>query len=413
MTTAVHDLSADQLAAHDAILSWYFSLPKGPTRAPVLTMGGYAGSGKTTTMGAVTKSLKHVWRQKHDDSMRIGFSCFTGKAALVLKTKLQVAGVLDEGDGNDYCGTMHGLIYAPKFKKGVLIGWGRVDKSEMTYDLLVVDEGSMVDEELFKDLSSYRIPILVIGDHGQLPPVKAGLNLMDKPMIRLEKIHRQAEGSPIIRLSMMARLEGRIPIGVYGPGVFKTGDATILDRLRDPKAGVVLCATNRTRGRLNMLLRRRCGHHSARPEIGEPIVALRNDREAGVYNGMVGELGFWGDKCPTAGRQDENGRIVCPKACHRHAHVRVDFRDADEPWEGPALREQFGAEKTLQFDPKKGFLGGQFDWAYALTVHKFQGSEAANVIVVEETDYMDDETRRRWLYTAVTRSKEKLVIIGR
>ena len=382
------DLSADQSAARDKILAWFKS-----KKTPLLTLGGYAGSGKTTTLSEIMKSL---------DGVRIAFCCFTGKASLVLASKLRAAGVRPE-----YCGTVHSLIYECDRKNGVT-RWHRVDR--LKFDLIVIDEASMIGDELYRDLASYKIPILAVGDHGQLPPVSGELNLMDRPDIRLEKIHRQADGSPIIRLSMMARLEGRIPIGAYGPGVMKVRDFD-LDRIKEPKNGIVLCGTNATRVGLNASLRRRTGP----PVPGERVVCLRNDAEAGVYNGSIGEIVRMDGACPNAGVERGFGQpgYLCLYNCSKHYYGEVDFDGS--VWAGAVIKDQFGAPKTIdEYErTKPGMtLGGQFDFAYAITTHKSQGSEFDNVVVVEECGWMPDADRRRWIYTAVTRSKKKLLIIG-
>ena len=392
VTTLV--LSPDQSAARDQVLDWYGSRQ----RKPLLTLGGYAGCGKTTTLGAIGHAING----------RIAYVCYTGKASLVLRTKL--AGVLDE-DRGDYCGTIHGLIYEPGPRVNGAMTWRKVKDRGMRYDLIVIDEGSMVDSVIFKDLSSFGIPILAVGDHGQLPPVSGVLNLMENPDVRLEHIHRQAEGSPIIRVSMLARLEGHIPVGVYGPGVVKHRDMTVLDRIKDPKAGIILCGTNATRVRLNAKLRGRTGL----PVAGERVVCLRNDREAGIYNGSLGEIVSIEDGCPLQGQTDPiNGRPLCRRGCDTHCYGEINFDGVI--WSGTIVKDQFGAAKTIdeyhRVRPGQ-IVGGQFDFASAVTVHKFQGSEMDNVVVVEECGWMPEPERRRWMYTAVTRSRSKLVIIGK
>ena len=209
-------------------------------------------------------------------------------------------------------------------------------------------------------------------------------------------------------------IEGHIPLGTYGPGVVKTRDKTVLDRIKDPKAGIILCGTNRTRTSLNAALRARMGY-SGIPKRGERVVALRNDREAGVYNGMLGEVfAMEDDGCPMEGRHDERGRPLCRKNCQRHFDGEVIFPDGDTSWSGPIVKEQFGAEKTLdEYAVTKAgqVIGGQFDYGYAITTHKAQGAEWDNVIVVEECGWMSDSDARRWRYTAITRARTKLVFI--
>lgn len=398
------DLSPDQAKAHDAVIDWY-----GSRRRDVLTLGGYAGCGKTTTAAAIARTLK-----KKDKHIRIGHSCFTGKSSLVLRGKLQAAGVLDEDE--DYCGTLHRLIYKPITKRGRITGWRKKEDHEVPFDVFFLDEASMVDRKYLDDLSSYGKPIFAVGDHGQLPPINGSFNLMENPILRLEKIHRQAEGSPIIRMSMLARLEGYIPVGNYGPGVFKTSNPGLIQKIKDPTAGVVLCGTNRTRVKVNEQLRARIGR-SGIPVVGETVICLKNDHGNGVYNGMIGELGeLTDDGCPLEGARDPiDGRLLCVPNCEYHYAGEVRFEKDDVTWIGPILKSQFGEEKTMQEHPNLGWsrLGGLYDFGYCTTVHKAQGSERESVVLVEETGWMDEETRRKWMYTGVTRAKTRLAIIGR
>lgn len=386
------ELSPDQAKAHDAVIDWY-----GSRRRDVLTLGGYAGCGKTTTAAAIARTLK-----RNDKYIRIGHSCFTGKASLVLRGKLQAAGVLDEDE--DYCGTLHRLIYKPITKRGRIIGWKQKEAHEVPFDVFFLDEASMVDKKYLDDLSSYGKPIFAVGDHGQLPPINGSFNL------------RQAEGSPIIKLSMLARLEGYIPVGNYGPGVFKTSNPGLIQKIKDPNAGVVLCGTNRTRTKVNAELRERLGRRG-KPVVGETVICLKNDHGNGVYNGMIGELvAITDDGCPLEGQRDLiDNRLLCVSNCEYHYGGEVRFEKDDVTWIGPILKSQFGEEKTMQEHPNLGWsrLGGLYDFGYCTTVHKAQGSERDSVVIVEETGWMDEDTRRRWLYTAVTRAKTRLAIIGR
>ncbi len=394
-------LSPDQSRAHDSVLDWH-----GSSQTEILTMGGYAGCGKSFLMAHIAKTLK-----RKNKKLRIGFACFTGKASLVLRGKLIAAGVLDEP--SDFCGTIHRMIYKPVTRKGVVIRWDRVAQSEFPYDVIFLDESSMISADYLTDLQSYGRPIFAVGDHGQLPPVKGSFNLMENPILKLEKIHRQAENSPIIRVSMLARLEGYIPVGNYGPGVFKTTNHSLLEQIKDPKDGMVLCGTNRTRGRINAMMRRRLGY-SGQPQVGETLVCLKNQHQEGTYNGMVGELTAISDECPLEGQYDDKGALLCVKNCEFHYTGTVRFEKDDVTWHGAMLKSQFGASKTIQEHPNLGYkkIGGLFDWGYSLTAWKAQGAEWRNVLLVEETGHMDDDLRRRFLYTCVTRASQKLAIIG-
>ena len=81
----------------------------------------------------------------------------------------------------------------------------------------------------------------------------------------------------------------------------------------------------------------------------------------------------------------------------------------DEPWTGMAAAGQFGAEKTLSSAPRKLAL---FDWGYAITCHKSQGSQAEKVLVIEEGWPTEPDMRKRWAYTAVTRAERELTVAG-
>jgi exodeoxyribonuclease-5 len=155
--------------------------------------------------------------------------------------------------------------------------------------LIVLDEVSMVDEEMARDLMSFRKPILVLGDPGQLPPIKGeGAFTRDAPDVMLTEIHRQAEESAIIRLATMARQGEAIGFGQYDAHVAKMRkmDVTPEQALR---GGQVICGRNATRFDLNNALRRAAGFGGAGILPSGPlekIICLKNQNELGLINGM-------------------------------------------------------------------------------------------------------------------------------
>lgn len=388
MSTAVlHALSPDQQRAHDAVLAWWKA-----GKPQILTLGGYAGTGKSTTVARIAATIRLEKKPP-----RIAFCCFTGKAALVLRHKLWKAQTL----ADSYCGTIHALIYAAITDgKGRVTGWRRKGRDEVEADLFILDEASMVDEKLLEDLKSYGLPILAVGDHGQLPPVTGTLNLMENPEIRLETIHRQAAENPIIRVSMMAREGRRVPQGHAeggGGSVTKMGwGKEPLEALDSALEALLICGTNKTRLGLNQKLRGRLGYKGA-PASGEKLICLRNNRQKGIYNGMMGIL----------------ESIAESGADHYQAKVRME---AGFTLDDRLSRHQFGQAKTISEWPglMPFDIGERFDWGYAVTAHKAQGSEADTVVVYEECDWMEnEEMRRRWRYTAFTRARKRLIIVGR
>src|SRR3989339_580371 len=171
-------LSADQNKALVELLAWH----KDHDRNQFITLGGYAGTGKTTLISIfkneVTKAGKRI---------KIAFCSYTGRAAQNLKNKLKEAGACS---AEDSISTIHGLIYTPiEDSNGQITGWKR--KDEIERDLIIVDEASMIDGFIWRDLLSYNIPIIAVGDHGQLPPISGKFNLMERPEILLTQIHRQ------------------------------------------------------------------------------------------------------------------------------------------------------------------------------------------------------------------------------
>lgn len=391
MTTqsTIQPLSPDQKEAHDAVIKWWQAAG---SVEQTLTLGGFAGTGKTTTIAQIVATIHAeglAAGEKH--RARIAFCCFTGKASLILRTKLERAEVLT---GDDYCGTIHGLIYMPQKGPNGKIKW--VKNTALEADLIILDEASMVDEVIFQDLAGYGIPILAVGDHGQLPPIAGSLNLMSKPVIRLEKIHRQAEGNPIVQMSLRAREGKAILCGEYGTvrKVSRKPVEQIVEKYASDfdAAGMVLCGTNATRSALNRILRARKGFTSDLPMIGERVICLRNRRAVGLFNGLTGEL-----------------KEITPYENELYAQATVAL-DTGEEWSGVLRLDQFGAAKTIQVFEQSTEL---FDWGYALTVHKAQGSEAPGVVVFEECGWMETEDlRRRWRYTAYTRAAERLLIVG-
>ena len=179
------DLSEDQREVFDAMAAF----PK--TGEGLLTVGGYAGTGKSTVTGVFARTAQKA-------RLLVAYIAFTGRAASVLARSLKNAGVdftlktrKDEEDdylsavaasthfdmnlvtrdaGPAFCGTIHRLLYKPVINdRDELLGWTKRSRLDRDYDLLVVDEASMVSDEMLLDLKAHGVPIIAVGDHGQLP----------------------------------------------------------------------------------------------------------------------------------------------------------------------------------------------------------------------------------------------------
>ncbi len=413
------ELTTEQRSVMDDVLSWYRS-----SVGTSLTLGGYAGVGKTTLLGKLQESLDDLTGTFTPP--KIVFASYTGKAVSVLRKKLPT--------GSEAM-TLHRLLYKPRqidvcsYTDEPIIrlgeGYGkcephknepepcdkkrRVDFTPNLFpldgiDLVVVDEASMVNEKIWADLTRHGVPVLAVGDHGQLPPIKSDFNLMANPMLRLETILRQAADNPIIKMATMARLHGKIPVGDYGQSCVKLPPykrMAVIGKLHPENGDIALCAMNRTRVDMNDKLRNQMLGvvRGADPMTGDIVICLRNNYEAGVFNGMRGRMVSYDSH---SSDDDPYAVFKAPSAM-----AEVEILDDDYSYRGEISTDQFREQKTKSDLPRSL---GLWDYGYALTVHKAQGSEAERVLVVEERlphiDYA------RWLYTAVTRASRSLCVVG-
>lgn len=383
-------LSSDQKLCLDHLLEWF---AKDKNDMQYVSLGGYAGTGKTTLIAVLRKEL-----HKLDKMLKVGFVSYTGKAARVLQNKLiQEKAVLK----NDTVGTIHSLIYTPIINTHEeIIGWKI--KEEIECNLVIIDEASMVDGMIWEHLLSYHKPIIVVGDHGQLPPIRGNFNLIQKPDVTLVEIHRQAKLNPIIGLSIQARENGEITPGKYSDTVikFSSDDSETGERLTEllnnySPDTLILCGYNTTRKRLNSYIRNSLGFESPEPVSGDRVICLRNNHKARIYNGMLGTI------------------VRIEKKNEQWYAADIAMDGINEEYSGLISVAQFNADTALNFTENRKYTmkGDLFDFGYALTVHKAQGSQAKRVVLFEERfKKMDDDQWKRWLYTAVTRAEEELYI---
>jgi exodeoxyribonuclease-5 len=362
---------------------------------PYVTLGGYAGTGKTTLLAYLRQKLAKSYPE-----LKVGFASYTGKAARVLRNKLREHEAVES---QDTVGTIHSLIYSPiTNEQEEIIGWKPKDKLDRT--LLIIDEASMVDAQIWRHLMSYKVPIIAVGDHGQLPPISGSFNLMQKPHLRLEEIHRQAKENPIIHLSIQIRETGQIDPGAYPDTVrkFSRSDSMGQEMMQELLSSyqpdtLILCGYNTTRKRLNAHVRSALGFTSPMPTSGDRVICLRNNHKKRIFNGMLGTI----------------TEIEQPNADWFRAEIAME--EEEKPFFGLISAQQFETKMALNFsqERKRIMQGDLFDFGYALTVHKAQGSQARKVVLFEERfKQMDDDQWRRWLYTAVTRAEEELYVFG-
>ncbi|MCC5779400.1 AAA family ATPase [Nitratireductor sp. B36] len=373
------EFSPQQDAALNAVARW---LKAGQSQ--IFRLFGYAGTGKTT--------LARYFAEHVDGDVQ--FAAFTGKAAQVLRAR-----------GATNARTIHSLIYRPRGEEEVEDELTGRTSISPTFSLnrqspiakaamVIIDECSMVDEALGRDLMSFGTPILVLGDPGQLPPISGGGFFTEhEPDHLLTEIHRQARDNPIIQLALDVREGREIAYGDYGAA--KVISKAEVDQDLVLSADQVLVGTNRTRRRYNQRLRELKGFDADYPQAGDKLVCLRNDPAKGLLNGSL-----W--KVMTSSKETVKPGInllVSP--------------EEDDPDRGVSkiklLKAAFeDPEAEIPWQTKKRF--DDFDYGYALTVHKAQGSQWDEVVLFDES-YAFRDTRQRWLYTAITRAAERLTIV--
>jgi exodeoxyribonuclease-5 len=353
-------------------------------RSQVFRLFGYAGTGKTTL-------ARHFAEEVDGDVL---FAAFTGKAAQVLRSR-----------GASNARTIHSLIYRPKGEEEVEDEvTGKTSVSPMfsinrqspvaKAKLIVIDECSMVDEALGKDLLSFGTKVLVLGDPGQLPPVSGGGFFTEQePDYLLTEIHRQARDNPIIQLAMHVREGKEIMHGDYGTAQVIGRNEVTQEMVLE--ADQVLVGTNKTRKRYNLRLRELKGFPTGYPAAGDKLVCLRNDQVKGLLNGSLWQVMSSSKETAKPGinllvRPEDDDM---DRGAAKIKLLKAAFEDVDGelPW---SMRKRYD----------------EFDYGYALTVHKAQGSQWNNVVLFDESWAFRD-TRERWLYTAITRAAETITIV--
>ena len=358
-------------------------------KEPYTVIAGPAGSGKSSLVRFIIDAL-----DLPED--KVVYITYTGKASLVLRNK-----------GCHNAITAHKLLYHAKEKPDGTFEFKPKKHLDYDYKIIVLDECSMLPEDMWTLLLSHNVHVIALGDKEQLPPVDGDSKLLDNPHVILDEVVRQALDSPIIRLSVDIREGKWLEYG--GP---KECRVMPPERVSDKLlmgADQVLCGKNITRHCLNERLRKiKFGEQYAnKPLEGDKIICLKNDwgtladNEELLINGMVGVLN---------NIKLEDGRLYKPAMTADftsnnnglYKDLRMDYKIFTE-------KETTVNKDNWMMYPKNA-RAHEFDYAYAVTVHKYQGSEAEKVVVYDEW-LGDRDFHRRWLYTAVTRSSKMLVVV--
>lgn len=396
-----------------------------PGEQQLFRLFGFAGTGKTTLAKHLAQDIDAL------------FAAYTGKAASVLRK-----------NGATNAQTLHSLIYTPKERSkeryndlkdeleevNLMIHQDRLEsgndpdfipsqqlrdrveklKGEIRAEeknskrpdfslnlesplreaaLLVVDECSMVNEEMAQDILQFGTPVLVLGDPAQLPPVRGTGYFTDaKPNVMLTEIHRQARDNPIIELATRIRSGQGLVQGQYG-------SSSVINRASPElalAANQILVGTNATRTSTNTRMRQLLGYGARYPEAGEKLLCLRNDKDHNLLNGTL--------HIATADSEEVGGYV--------NLRIRPEDAPEAEPLIIPAHPEHFdGDPEQIGYWDRRN--AQEFTYGYALTVHKSQGSQWNNVLLIDQSGvFKDRETSRRWLYTGITRAAEAITIVS-
>lgn len=366
-------------------------------------IAGYAGTGKSTLVRYIIDAL-------NVEEDRVCHCAFTGKAAEVLKKK-----------GNKNVATLHRLLYEHIPRPAG--GFFRKPKPFIDYDVIVVDEVSMAPKSLMELLFKHQVYVICLGDPFQLPPIDKDEDnhLLDDPHIFLDEIMRQEEDSEIIQLTM--KIRNQEPIDYFN------GNEVKIIPYSDLNTGVlqwgdqILTATNAKRQAINNQMRALQGR-TGEPVDGDKIICLRNYWDDSSLNGdalINGTIGIlqnsfqtWRE-IPRFVQSDIRkfdvlvGDLVVPETNDVYQMTEMDRQMIIT---GEKCCDWRLSYKLGKLRPKYGeIVPKEFTYAYAITTHKSQGSEWPKVVVLEEKFPFDKIEHARWLYTACTRSSEKLVLV--
>jgi exodeoxyribonuclease-5 len=364
---------------------------------PYTVVAGYAGTGKSTLIKFIIEALDI-------NPENVAYIAYTGKAAQVLRNK-----------GCPNAMTAHRLLYHSKQRPDGT--YFHIPKDDIgDYRLIVVDEVSMLPRTMWELLLGHKKYVIACGDPGQLPPVSEedSPSVLDNPHIFLDEIMRQAKDSEIILLS--SDIRARKPISP-----FKGTEVNIV-RKRDAVDGMltwadqILCGKNNTRYQLNSYFRKmKWGNDvSDAPLVGDKIICRKNNWDKinrvgdAIVNGSIGTLDaiyttdnpWLGKKCiinflPDKYDEDDSDQDIL-------------FRDLLIDWKLITTNEFTVTKENFRMFPK-WLRPEQFEYGYAITCHKSQGSEYDKVLVFEEMLKATDHAR--WLYTAVTRAAKRLTLV--
>lgn len=398
---------SQQQQALDMIGEWWrnpdWSVEDGPMSiVDAFTLDGYAGTGKTT----IAKELPGIL------NTTVSYAAYTGKAAAVLRSK-----------GMKDATTLHSLLFRPRerneerealereLESAPQVHRARIaerllelqDTVDFTSgeppasigQVLVVDERSMIDVWMLERIAERFRRVIFLGDPFQLKPVR-GEEAPIFPNFELTEVHRHA--GPL--LEAVTRIRQGDSLWDVQNEVFQVREGSFPGM---SEADVLLCHRNQTRKAANKRQRER-GGHVGRPRAGEPMVILKNDHAKDLWNGEVWKMAEDAEIL-----DDVTLGVRLEGRPHQYEAERARFQpEAMQPLK--KMQEIRAARKKIPIEDYTEKAPLQMDYGYSLTVHKSQGSEWPVVGLIHDYRGARDVDWRRWLYTACTRARERVMV---
>ena len=428
-----------------------------PDASHLFMLKGYAGTGKTSIIGALVKSLPHF-----------------GKTAALLAPTGRAAKVITSYSGRKAF-TIHKKIYQTSSSKDGKLNF-RLRKNNASHTIFIVDEASMIHDgldfdgrSLLEDLllfvnSGNKCGIILVGDTAQLPPVGIEISPALDPefleyrfhinvfSFEMTQVHRQAAFSGILHNATMIRnhLESgattipKFDLSGYEDIIRVQESYELEDALNesydavDVEGTMVVCRSNKRANAYNQQIRFKIRWKEEEISAGDYLMVVKNNyfwlqpnsKPGFIANGDIIEvmrINTIHDELYGFRFAEMTVRLVdYPDEPELETIVILDTLQLDSASLSFAASKQLyeevakdymdvsGYQRLLKIKSNPYFNALQVKFAYAVTCHKAQGGQWENVIV--EQSYLADDTVNkeylRWLYTALTRATSKLYLVG-
>jgi exodeoxyribonuclease-5 len=365
-------------------------------------ISGPAGSGKTSIIELM---IERIGLEPHE----VLYMAYVGKAAMMLTLRGNIAKTIHASLYDIVYKTLYDEDGNEVIKNNRVVKYKGFERKKFLppyIKLLVVDEGSMINEQIKNDILSFGLPVIVLGDLNQLPPVFGKPAFLIKPDFILTEVMRQAKNDPIVILSQMAIKGEEIPIGKYGDRCFVIPKEMITDQMLS-KADIIICGKNSTRQRMTEYYRQNIIGVKQKDTLvlGEKLICRQNNWNLSIDNGIClinGLIGYVDDM---------------DLESYNRRSIKIDFRPefkTEEIFEQVEIDYRYLFTDMAEAAKNENIMSkfnnyNKFQFGYVITAHLAQGSQYDNVFVYDER-IGDQEYYNKWLYTSITRAVKGLIL---